>query len=57
MKILLVAINAKYIHSNPAVHSLKACAGIINPGWISRNLPSTNSPRIFCRRSIKGGPM
>ena len=27
MKILLVAVNAKYIHSNPAVHSLKACAG------------------------------
>lgn len=27
MKILLVAINAKYIHSNPAVYSLKACAG------------------------------
>ncbi len=27
MKILLVAINAKYIHSNPAVFSLKACAG------------------------------
>lgn len=27
MKILLVAINAKYIHSNPAVLSLKACAG------------------------------
>ncbi len=26
MKILLVAINAKYIHSNPAVFSLKACA-------------------------------
>lgn len=26
MKILLVAINAKYIHSNPAVHSLKSCA-------------------------------
>ena len=24
MKILLVAINAKYIHSNPAVYSLKA---------------------------------
>lgn len=24
MKILLVAINAKYIHSNPAIHSLKA---------------------------------
>lgn len=27
MKILLVAINAKYIHSNPAVHSLRSCAG------------------------------
>ena len=27
MKILLVAIDAKYIHSNPAVLSLKACAG------------------------------
>lgn len=27
MKFLLAAINAKYIHSNPAVYSLKACAG------------------------------
>lgn len=27
MKILLVAVNAKYIHSNPAVLSLRACAG------------------------------
>ncbi len=27
MKALLVAINAKYIHSNLAVYSLKACAG------------------------------
>lgn len=27
MKILLVAINAKYIHSNPAVYSLRSCAG------------------------------
>ncbi len=31
MKILLVAINAKYIHSNPAVFSLKACAGEYGP--------------------------
>ncbi len=30
-KILLVAINAKYIHSNLAVHSLKACAGEYSP--------------------------
>ncbi|MCM1263721.1 MAG: DUF4080 domain-containing protein, partial [Butyrivibrio sp.] len=27
MKILLIAINAKYIHSNPAVYSLRAYAG------------------------------
>ncbi len=27
MKILLTAINSKYIHSNPAVYSLRACAG------------------------------
>ena len=27
MKFLLVAINAKYIHSNPAVYSLRAYAG------------------------------
>lgn len=27
MKILLVAVNAKYIHSNPAVYSLRAYAG------------------------------
>lgn len=29
MKILLVAVNAKYIHSNPALYSLKAYAGQI----------------------------
>lgn len=28
MNILLIAINAKYIHSNPAVYSLKSCTGI-----------------------------
>ena len=27
MKILLMAVNAKYIHSNPALYSLKAYAG------------------------------
>lgn len=31
MNILLIAINAKYIHSNPAVFSLKACTGIYEP--------------------------
>ena len=27
MKFLLAAINAKFIHSNPAVYSLRACVG------------------------------
>jgi hypothetical protein len=27
MKFLLVAVNAKYIHSNPAIYSLAAYAG------------------------------
>ncbi len=27
MKFLLTALNAKYIHSNPAIYSLRACAG------------------------------
>ena len=27
MKFLLVALNSKYIHSNPALYSLRACAG------------------------------
>lgn len=31
MNILLVAVNAKYIHSNPAVYSLRACAGEYQP--------------------------
>ena len=31
MKCLLTAVNAKYIHSNPAVYTLKACAAEI-PG-------------------------
>ena len=28
MKILLVAVNAKYIHTCPAIYSLKACADL-----------------------------
>lgn len=33
MKFLLAAVNAKYIHSNPAVYSLKAYAEDKLPGW------------------------
>lgn len=51
MKLLLIAINAKFIHSNPAVYSLQACTGAyrshveiaeftINeqPAWILREI-------------------
>lgn len=34
MKFLLAGINAKYIHSNPAIRSLKACAGAENYKYI-----------------------
>ena len=27
MRFLLVAVNAKFIHSNPAIYSLRACVG------------------------------
>lgn len=33
MKVLLVAVNAKYIHSNPAVYSLRAYACKYEPGY------------------------
>ncbi len=33
MKVLLVGINAKYIHSNPAIHSLAAYAGKHSDGY------------------------
>lgn len=32
MKFLLVGINSKYIHSNPAIYSLKAYADLTHPG-------------------------
>lgn len=43
MKFLLAAINAKYIHSNPGVYSLRAFARTKIPGRISR---SENTPSI-----------
>ena len=44
MKFLLAAINAKYIHSNPGVYSLRAFARTNESrGWISR---SENTPSI-----------
>ena len=38
MKILLAAINAKYIHSNPAVYSLRAYACKYKMRSVLRNI-------------------
>lgn len=51
MQILLVAINAKYIHSNPAVHSLKACAGEY-ASYVSICEFTINQPPTFILQEI-----
>ena len=44
MNFLLVAINAKYIHSNPAVHSLRAVADRVYFGVTSLYETTINNP-------------
>ena len=44
MNFLLVAINAKYIHSNPAVYSLRECADRVYPGVTSIYETTINTP-------------
>ena len=44
MNFLLVAINAKYIHSNPAVYSLRAYADRVYPGATSIYETTINTP-------------
>ncbi len=54
MKILLVAINAQYIHTNPAVYSLKACAGeaagLVEIAEYTINQPLAEIRGDLCRR-------
>ena len=45
MKCLLVAINAKYIHSNLAVYSLKACA---EAAYTDREFESRRQSYGYC---------
>ena len=52
MKIILVAINSKYIHSNPAIYSLKAYAGelgkdVILGEYTINNLPDSIIDDIY----------
>lgn len=51
MQILLVAINAKYIHSNPAIFSLKSCAGAYG-AYVTTAEFTINQPPSFILREI-----
>lgn len=56
MKILLVAINAKYIHSNPAVHSLRACAGAYSSLVEIAEFTINQQPAFILREIYKRHP-
>ena len=54
MKILLTAINAKYIHSNLAVYSLKHLPEYMKIRWSLRNIRSTIRWMKYLQESIAG---
>lgn len=56
MRILLVAVNAKYIHSNPAVYSLKACAGEYEPYVDVAEFTINQQPSFIVREIFKKHP-
>lgn len=56
MKILLTAINAKYIHSNLAVYSLKAAAGQYANGIEIAEFTINNSPDYILEEIYKKKP-
>ena len=56
MKILLTAINAKYIHSNLAVYSLKVAAGQYADGIEIAEFTINNSPDYILEEIYKKKP-
>lgn len=56
MNILLAAVNAKYIHSNPAVFSLKACAGAYSSHVTVREFTINQQPAYILREIYKLHP-
>lgn len=56
MKILLVAVNAKYIHSNPAVFSLKACTGTYQSYVDILEFTINQAPSFLLREIYKKHP-
>lgn len=61
MKILLTAVNAKYIHSNPAVYSLQKFTAEYAPEYKNdielAEFTINHYEMIFCRRSTAGSLM
>ncbi len=56
MNILLVAVNAKYIHSNPAVHSLKCCAKEYASLVVIKEFTINQEPSHIVREIYKAHP-
>ncbi len=56
MNILLVAVNAKYIHSNPAVHSLKCCAKEYASLVVIKEFTINQEPSHIVREIYKARP-
>ncbi|MDE6516424.1 MAG: cobalamin B12-binding domain-containing protein, partial [Acetatifactor sp.] len=56
MKILLIAINAKYIHSNPAVYSLKSCVGVYKSCVDIAEFTINQQPAFILREIYKKKP-
>lgn len=56
MKLLLIAINSKYIHSNPAVYSLKACTGVYSPHVEILEFTINEQPSWILREIYKKHP-
>ena len=56
MNILLAAVNAKYIHSNPAVYSLKSCAEPYSPHVTIREFTINQQPSYILQEIYKMQP-
>ncbi len=56
MKVLLTAVNAKYIHSNLAVYSLRACAGPYRPQVELREYTINQQPDEVLREIYRARP-
>lgn len=56
MNILLIAVSAKYIHSNPAVFSLKSCTGAYSPHVSILEFTINQQPSFMLQQIYKKHP-